>query len=142
MRKTVLPRQARDKHRESTQKTNACLVGVDSGNLVSTLAAYMSGLALNLWSQNGTVKPVDPDSTMGMSCNYSICSELDYHRCRNMMRGLPGGIRARSFGVPCTVPFEPPQQEEENVLFLSFSSVEKADDLEDRLGTIIRKTTT
>jgi hypothetical protein len=72
----------------------------------------MSGLALNLWSQNGTVKPVDPDSTMGMSCNgddYSICSELDYHRCRNMMRGLPGGIRARSFGVPCTVPFEPPQ---------------------------------
>ena len=25
-----------------------------------------------------------------------------------MMRGLPGGRRARGFGVPCAVPYSPP----------------------------------
>ena len=78
---------------------------VITGNLVSTLAAYMTGFAVNLWAPNGTVKPTDPDSTHGMPCNgndYSLCSELDDVRCRNMMRGIPGGVRFRSFGAACS----------------------------------------
>ena len=62
-------------------------------------------MAINLWSPNGTVTPSGPFSCDGN--DYGICDTIDSHRCTNMMRGLPGGKRARGFGVPCTVPYSP-----------------------------------
>ena len=52
-----------------------------------------------------------PTAESQNSCNgddYGICDTIDFHRCSNMMRGLPAGQRARSFGVECAVPYSGP----------------------------------
>eukprot|EP00039_Didymoeca_costata_P009980 m.133243 g.133243 ORF g.133243 m.133243 type:complete len:644 (-) comp14667_c0_seq7:154-2085(-) len=82
--------------------------GIDSGGALDIMAIYMSGMAINLWSKNGTVSYVNPDGFS--SCNgddYSICDSIDWHRCRTLMRGIPYGQRARHFDVPCAVAYEP-----------------------------------
>ena len=104
---------------DKSKVRGACLTAwgdaakIDSGNTAQYLARFMSGFAVNMWSKNGTVLPRDPwplNESIN-SCNgddYGMCSTIDYHRCSNMMRGLPAGERARGFGVECAVAFSPP----------------------------------
>jgi len=82
----------------------------DSYTLVPTAGKYMAAMSLSLWSPLGTVPTADPDDHNSMSCNgndYSMCNNIDAHRCRMLMRGI-GSKRARGFGVECDVEYEPP----------------------------------
>ncbi len=103
---------------DKSKVRGACLTAwgdaaaIDSGNTAQYLARFMSGFAVNMWSKNGTLQPRDPLplNESHNSCNgddYGICDTIDWHRCSNMMRGLPAGQRARSFGVECAVPYSP-----------------------------------